>query len=124
MAVILLIAYLFSTPTTEDSLNDDPVFPLLDVSKHAVSTAEIRVSRLTVIILLPVTFSKIHINAAISRQAWAFARDKGLPLACALLVALPNRGLGERCESYLERGHVHGGLDHQSCDVIVNGQNM
>ncbi|KAJ5924451.1 hypothetical protein N7466_008638 [Penicillium verhagenii] len=79
MAVVLLIAYLFATPSVEDSLNDDTGFPLLYVFKQAVSTAG--VNGLTAIILLPVIFSNIHFNAATSRQTWAFARDKGLPFS-------------------------------------------
>ena len=79
MAAVLLIAYLFATPSVEDSLNDVTGFPLLYVFKQAVSTAG--VNGLTSIILLPVIFSNVLFNAATSRQTWAFARDKGLPFS-------------------------------------------
>ena len=77
MAAILLVAYLFATPSVVDSLNDVTGFPFLYVFKQATNTAG--VNGLTVIILLPVMFSNIMFNASTSRQTWAFARDRGLP---------------------------------------------
>ncbi|CEO59596.1 hypothetical protein PMG11_04268 [Penicillium brasilianum] len=79
MAAILLVAYLFATPSVEDSLNDASGFPLLYVFKQMTSTAG--VNGLTAIIILPVIFSNVMFNAATSRQTWAFARDKGLPFS-------------------------------------------
>ncbi|KAJ6020725.1 hypothetical protein N7540_006229 [Penicillium herquei] len=79
MAVILLIAYLFATPSVKASLDDDTGFPFLYVFKQAVSTAG--VNGLTSIILVPVIFSNIFFNMATSRQTWAFARDRGLPFS-------------------------------------------
>ncbi|KAJ5645642.1 hypothetical protein N7507_011653 [Penicillium longicatenatum] len=79
MAAILLVAYLFATPSVEDSLNDASGFPFLYVFKQITSTAG--VNALASIILLPVIFSNILFNAATSRQTWAFARDKGLPFS-------------------------------------------
>ncbi|KAJ5579983.1 GABA permease [Penicillium hispanicum] len=79
MATIILIAYLFATPSVEDSLKDVTGFPFLYVFKQATSTAG--VNGLTAIILLPVIFSNIMFNASTSRQTFAFARDKGLPFA-------------------------------------------
>ncbi|KAJ5709475.1 hypothetical protein N7493_010809 [Penicillium malachiteum] len=79
MAVILLIAYLFATPSVLASLDDDTGFPFLYVFKQAVSTAG--VNGLTSIILIPVIFSNIFFNMATSRQTWAFARDRGLPFS-------------------------------------------
>ncbi|KAJ6096909.1 hypothetical protein N7486_007655 [Penicillium sp. IBT 16267x] len=79
MAAILLIAYLFATPSVEDSLKDVTGFPFLYVFKQITSTAG--VNALASIILLPVIFSNILFNAATSRQTWAFARDRGLPFS-------------------------------------------
>ncbi|KAJ5409021.1 hypothetical protein N7509_002904 [Penicillium cosmopolitanum] len=79
MAAILLVAYLFATPSVEDSLDDASGFPLLYVFKQMTSTAG--VNGLTAIIILPVIFSNIMFNASTSRQTWAFARDKGLPFS-------------------------------------------
>ncbi|KAJ5267107.1 hypothetical protein N7478_009915 [Penicillium angulare] len=79
MAAILLIAYLFATPSVEDSLDDASGFPLLYVFKQMTSTAG--VNGLMSIIILPVIFSNVMFNASTSRQTWAFARDKGLPLS-------------------------------------------
>lgn len=79
MAIVLLISYLFSTPSVWDSLQDDTGFPFLYVFKQATSTAG--VNGLTAIILLPVIFSNILFNASTSRQTFAFARDRGLPFA-------------------------------------------
>ncbi|KAL4865340.1 hypothetical protein BDV12DRAFT_211109 [Aspergillus spectabilis] len=79
MAIILLIAYLFSIPSVEDALSDSTGFPFLYVFKNAVSTAG--VNGLTSIILIPVIFSNIFFNASTSRQTFAFARDRGLPFA-------------------------------------------
>ncbi|KAJ5677035.1 uncharacterized protein N7477_002668 [Penicillium maclennaniae] len=79
MAAILLITYLFATPSVEDSLNDATGFPFLYVFKQATSTAG--VNGLAAIVLLPVIFSNILFNAATSRQTFAFARDNGLPFS-------------------------------------------
>ncbi|KAJ5089554.1 hypothetical protein N7532_008238 [Penicillium argentinense] len=79
MATILLITYLFATPSVEDSLDDVTGFPFLYVFKQATSVAG--VNGLTAIILLPVIFSNILFNASTSRQTFAFARDKGLPFS-------------------------------------------
>jgi amino acid transporter len=77
MAAIVLVAYLFATPSVEDSLSDVTGFPFLYVFKQATNTAG--VNGLASIILLPVIFSNIMFNASTSRQTWAFARDNGLP---------------------------------------------
>jgi amino acid transporter len=77
MALVLLIANNFATPSVEDSLNDVTGFPFLYVFKQFTSTSG--VNALTSIILLPMIFSNILFNAATSRQTFAFARDKGLP---------------------------------------------
>jgi amino acid transporter len=79
MAIVLIITYLFATPSVEDSLNDPTGFPFLYVFQKATSTAG--VNGLTAIILIPVIFSNILFNASTSRQTFAFARDKGLPFA-------------------------------------------
>ncbi|CAG8401060.1 unnamed protein product [Penicillium salamii] len=79
MAIILIVTYLFATPSVEDSLNDPTGFPFLYVFKQATSVAG--VNGLTAIILLPVIFSNIFFNASTSRQTFAFARDNGLPFA-------------------------------------------
>ncbi|CBF82995.1 putative GABA permease [Aspergillus nidulans FGSC A4] len=79
MAIVLLIAYLFSIPSVEDALSDETGFPFLYVFRNAVSTAG--VNGLTSIILIPVIFSNIFFNASTSRQTFAFARDRGLPFA-------------------------------------------
>lgn len=79
MATILLIAYLFATPSVEDSLDDATGFPFLYVFGKATSISG--VNGLTAIILLPVIFSNILFNASTSRQTFAFARDNGLPFS-------------------------------------------
>ncbi|CAG8158203.1 unnamed protein product [Penicillium olsonii] len=79
MAIVLIVTYLFATPSVEDSLNDPTGFPFLYVFKQATSVAG--VNGLTAIILLPVIFSNIFFNASTSRQTFAFARDNGLPFA-------------------------------------------
>ena len=79
MAAIILVAYLFATPSVEDSLGDASGFPMLYAFKQMTSTAG--VDGLTAIILLPVIFSNIMFNASTSRQTWAFARDEGLPFS-------------------------------------------
>ncbi|KKK27214.1 putative GABA permease [Aspergillus rambellii] len=89
MAIILLIAYLFSIPSLEDALDDNTGFPFLYVFKNTTSTAGI--NGLTAIILLPVIFSNIMFNASTSRQTFAFARDKGLPFASWISKVDPKR---------------------------------
>lgn len=79
MAIVLIITYLFATPSVEDSLNDTTGFPFLYVFQTATSTAG--TNGLTAIILLPVIFSNILFNASTSRQTFAFARDHGLPFS-------------------------------------------
>jgi amino acid transporter len=77
LALVVLIAYLFSIPSVDDALNDATNFPFIYVFENCVSTAG--VNALTVIILIPVIFSNILFNASTARQTYAFARDNGLP---------------------------------------------
>ncbi|KAJ5173413.1 hypothetical protein N7492_006006 [Penicillium capsulatum] len=79
MASILLVTFLFATPSVEDALDDVTGFPFLYTFKQATSMAG--VNGLTAIILLPVIFSNILFNASTSRQTFAFARDQGLPFS-------------------------------------------
>ncbi|CDM32283.1 hypothetical protein DTO013E5_3522 [Penicillium roqueforti] len=79
MAIVMIITYLFATPSVEDSLNDATGFPFLYVFQKATSIAG--TNGLTAIIILPVIFSNILFNASTSRQTFAFARDQGLPFA-------------------------------------------
>ncbi|KAJ0414758.1 amino acid/polyamine transporter I [Aspergillus carlsbadensis] len=89
MAIILLIAYLFSIPSVPDALSDPTGFPFLYVFRNAVSTSG--VNGLTAIILIPVIFSNILFNASTSRQTFAFARDRGLPFARWIAHVHPRR---------------------------------
>jgi amino acid transporter len=79
MATVLLVTFLFATPSVKDALDDITGFPFLYVFKNATSTAG--VNGLTAIILIPVIFSNILFNASTSRQTFAFARDNGLPFS-------------------------------------------
>lgn len=89
MAIILLIAYLFSIPSVDDAITDPTGFPFLYVFRNAVSTPG--VNGLTAIILIPVIFSNIFFNASTSRQTFAFARDRGLPFARWIAHVHPRR---------------------------------
>lgn len=79
MAIVMIVTYLFATPSVEDSLDNATGFPFLYVFQKATSIAG--ANGLTAIILLPVIFSNILFNASTSRQTFAFARDQGLPFA-------------------------------------------
>ncbi|KAL2829432.1 amino acid/polyamine transporter I [Aspergillus cavernicola] len=89
MAIVLLIAYLFSIPSVDAAVNDPTGFPFLYVFKNAVSTRG--VNGLTAMILIPVIFSNIFFNASTSRQTFAFARDKGLPFSKWIARVDPHR---------------------------------
>ncbi|KAI9930282.1 hypothetical protein MW887_012095 [Aspergillus wentii] len=79
MALVVLIAMLFATPSVEAALNDDTGFPFISAFKQATNTAG--VNGLTAIILIPVIVSNILFNASTSRQTFSFARDRGLPFS-------------------------------------------
>ena len=78
IALVFLITYLFSIPSVDDALDDASGFPFIYVFSNAVNTAG--VNALTILVLVLVIFSNVDFNASTSRQTFAFARDKGLPL--------------------------------------------
>lgn len=91
IALVFLITYLFSIPSVDDALNDPSGFPFIYVFNQAMNVGG--VNALTVLILVLVIFSNISFNASTSRQTWAFARDKGLPLHSWLSKVHPTKEL-------------------------------
>lgn len=79
MGLILLITYLFSIPSVDDALADPTGYPFLYVFRSSMSTGA--VNALTVLVLVLVIASNIDFGASASRQAFAFARDNGLPFS-------------------------------------------
>ena len=89
VGLVLLIAYLFSIPSVDDALADPSGFPFIYVFRNAVGTAG--ANALTIIVLVLVIFSNVSYNASTSRQAFAFARDKGFPFASWLSAVHPTK---------------------------------
>lgn len=79
MGLILLITYLFCIPSIDDALSDATGYPFLYVFRSSMSTGA--VNALTTLVLVLVASSNIDFCTSASRQAYAFARDKGLPFS-------------------------------------------
>lgn len=79
MGLILLISYLFCIPSIDDALGDATGYPFLYVFRSSMSTGA--VNALTTVVLLLVISSNIDFGTSASRQAYAFARDNGLPFS-------------------------------------------
>ncbi|MCJ1441930.1 MAG: hypothetical protein MMC23_002422 [Stictis urceolatum] len=79
MGLILILSFTFAIPNIEDSLNDTTGFPFLYVFRKAMPPGA--TTALTVGVLVLAMASNITFNVATSRQAFAFARDKGLPFS-------------------------------------------
>ena len=79
IAVIFLIAYLFSIENVDDALSDPSGYPFIYVFRNCVSTSG--VNALTIMVLVLVIASNISWSASTARQTFAFARDNGLPFS-------------------------------------------
>lgn len=79
MGLILLITYLFCIPSIDDALSDATGYPFLYVFRSSMSTGA--VNALTALVLVLVAASNIDFGTSASRQAYAFARDNGLPFS-------------------------------------------
>lgn len=79
MGLILLITYLFCIPSVDDAIGDPTGYPFLYVFRSHMSVGA--ANALTALVLVLVISSNIDFNASASRQAFAFARDKGLPFS-------------------------------------------
>ena len=79
MGLVLLITYLFCIPSIDDALADATGYPFLYVFRSSMSTGA--VNALTALVLVLVISSNIDFGTSASRQAYAFARDHGLPFS-------------------------------------------
>lgn len=79
MGLIVLISFLFCIPDVVEALGDPTGYPFLYVLRTSMSTGA--VNGITVVVLLLILASNIDFNASASRQAFALARDNGLPFS-------------------------------------------
>lgn len=84
---ILTVCY--HIPNLDDALNDSTTYPAIYVMRQAMSVQWITV--VLVLVLVINTASNIVYLAAVSRDLFAFARDKGLPFASWLSAIHPKR---------------------------------
>ena len=79
LALVLVISYIFAIENLDAALNDPTGFPFLYVFQECLPTGG--TAALTIIILIIIMASNISSNASTARQAFAFARDRGLPFS-------------------------------------------
>lgn len=89
MGLILLITYLFCIPSIDDALVDASGYPFLYVFRSSMSTGA--VNALTALVLVLVISSNIDFGTSASRQAYAFARDHGLPFSSWISWVRPSK---------------------------------
>lgn len=79
--LIFLVSLLFAFPSVDDALNDPTGYPFLYVFHVAMPNTNVGTNILTIIALLVLIVGNISFTASSARQAWAFSRDRGLPLS-------------------------------------------
>ena len=70
---------LFAIPSVDDALNDPTGYPFLYVFQVAMPDAVAGTNILTVIAVFLLMVGNVSFTASCARQAWSFARDRGLP---------------------------------------------
>ena len=75
----MVISYLYCLKSIPDALSDPTGFPFIYVFRQATGSAG-GTTGLTVVILILITMITTSAMASTSRQTFAFARDRGLPL--------------------------------------------
>lgn len=112
--LIFLVSILFAIPSVDDALNDPTGYPFLYMFRVAMPDTNVGTNFLTVVAVLMLMVGNVSFTASCARQAWAFARDRGLPfshwisrmnntvhvpvnatiltLACTVLLSLINLG--------------------------------
>lgn len=79
MGLIMTITYLFAMPSVDDAINDPTGFPMMYVFQQAMPVKGTIV--LTVLMMVLLMAGNISYQASTARQAFAFARDNGLPFS-------------------------------------------
>lgn len=79
LGLIFLISYMFMMTDVDSAINDATGYPHIWVFTQALSTGG--VVGLNVIPTILIFAGTLSYNLSTSRQTWAFARDKGLPLS-------------------------------------------
>ncbi len=77
MGLIMLVTFLFCVPSVSEALNYP--YPYLYVLQSSMSMGS--VNGITILLLLLGMVSNIDASASASRQAFALARDRGLPFS-------------------------------------------
>lgn len=79
--LIFLVSLLFAIPSVEDALNDPTGYPFLYVFQTAMPDAIAGTNILTVVTVFLLMVGNVSFTASCARQAWSFARDRGLPFS-------------------------------------------
>ncbi len=79
MGLIMMVTLMFCMPNVLSALEDSTTYPFLYVLRSSMSTGA--VNGITLVVLLLITAGSIDGMASASRQAWALARDRGLPFS-------------------------------------------
>jgi amino acid transporter len=79
MGLIMLVSFLFCIPSVSDALADPTYYPFLYVLRTSMSNGA--VNGITVIVLILCLAAVTDGMASASRQAFAFARDDGMPFS-------------------------------------------
>lgn len=112
--LIFLVSILFAIPSVDEALDDPTGYPFFYMFKIAMPDTNVGTNILTVIAVWCLMVGNVSFTASCARQAWSFARDKGLPfsgwiskmnprvhvpvnatlltLACTVLLSLINLG--------------------------------
>ena len=81
MGLVFLITMLFAIPSVADAVNDPSGYPFLYILRTTFPNSPATVTGVTILILTIGIGNSIVFNASTSRQAFAFARDQGLPFS-------------------------------------------
>lgn len=86
---IAILTVCYHTPNLQAALNDPTTYPAIYVLRQSMSTGWITVI-LAIICFLNVASNIVYL-AAVTRDLFAFARDKGLPFSSWLSIVHPRR---------------------------------
>ncbi|KAK4623687.1 hypothetical protein CLAFUW4_05712 [Fulvia fulva] len=79
--LIFLVTILFAIPSVEDAVADPTGYPFLYMYKVAMPNSNVGTNILTIVPVLMLMVGNISFTASCARQAWSFARDRGLPFS-------------------------------------------
>lgn len=79
--LIFLVTILFAIPSVDEALNDPTGYPFFYIFQVAMPNTNVGTNILTFIAVWCLMVGNVSFTASCARQAWSFARDKGLPFS-------------------------------------------